>query len=470
MGRIVRSAALLQRSAGALLPWAVAVVVAAVPAPSGRGGVSATGSQLMTASGVASTATEELTEEPLPFDPAPPIGPARARVAALTALGRKLFNDPTLSASGRMACASCHDPAHGFGPPDAAPVRMGGAKLDRPGTRAVPGLTYAQFSPFFDEHHYDEDDEGDGGLDVGPTGGRTWDGRVSRARDQASLPLLSTREMANADPAAVVAKATAAEYAADLRVLYGDTIFEEPARAFAAIAEALEIYQEYPPDFGAFTSKYDAFLRGLVQLTEQEQRGLAAFNDPDRGNCAHCHISRLSTHGALPLFTDFGFVALGLPRNKFIPANADPAYFDLGLCGPEREDFADRKEYCGLFKTPSLRNVALRPVFFHNGVISELRDAVAFYAARDVSPGRWYPINKDGTVRQYDDLPAEYRENVNREPPFTRGPGDAPALTEQEITDIAAFLMTLTDGFSPDLPAAVTGSGPGLNSMKRGIQ
>ena len=49
-------------------------------------------------------------EEPLPFDPAPPIGPALARVAALTVLGRKLFDDPALSASGRMACASCHDP------------------------------------------------------------------------------------------------------------------------------------------------------------------------------------------------------------------------------------------------------------------------------------------------------------------------------------------------------------------------
>ena len=268
MRGIVGSAALLQRAARALLPCSVALVVATLPALSERGGVSTTGSRVTTTSGAGSTATEALAEEPLPFDPAPPIGPALARVSALTALGRKLFNDPALSASGRMACASCHDPAHGFGPPDAAPVRMGGANLDRPGMRAVPGLTYGQFSPFFDEHHYDEDDEGDGGLDVGPTGGRTWDGRLSRARDQAGLPLLSPLEMANADPAAVVAKAAAADYAADLRALYGDAIFEEPARAFAAIGEALEIYQEYSPDFGTFTSKYDAFLRGLVQLTD----------------------------------------------------------------------------------------------------------------------------------------------------------------------------------------------------------
>lgn len=409
-------------------------------------------------------------EEPLPFDPAPPIGPALARVAALTVLGRKLFDDPALSASGRMACASCHDPAHGFGPPDAAPVRMGGAKLDQPGTRAVPSLAYSQFSPFFDEHHSEEDDEADGGLD-GPAGGRTWDGRVNRGREQASLPLLSPHEMANPDAANVVAKVAAAKYAGDFRKLYGKKIFADPAAAFAAIDEVLEIYQENPPEFAPFSSKYDAVLLGRARLTEQEQRGLAAFNDPTRGNCARCHTSRLSARGALPLFTDFGFVALAVPRNKAIPANADPSYFDLGLCGPERRDLAKRKQYCGLFKTPSLRNVALRPVFFHNGVITNLRDAVAFYAERDVKPSGWYPTGADGTVRQYDDLPAEYRANVNREPPFDRGPGDAPALTEQEITDITAFLKTLTDGFSKTpSPVAVTGGEDHLVSTRRGLQ
>jgi len=395
-------------------------------------------------------------EEPLPFDPAPPIGPALARVSALTDLGRQVFNDPALSASGRMSCASCHDPAHGFGPPDAAPVRMGGPKLDQPGTRAVPSLAYSQFSPFFDEHHYPEDDEADGGLDAGPTGGRTWDGRVNRGRDQAGIPLLSAREMANADAASVVAKVAAANYAGDFRKLYGEGIFADPKAAFLAIDESLEVYQEYPPEFAPFSSKYDAVLLGRAKLSEQEQRGLAAFNDPQRGNCASCHVSRLSARGALPLFTDFGLIALAVPRNKAIPANADPTYFDLGLCGPERRDFTNRKEYCGRFKTPSLRNVALRPVFFHNGVMTKLRDAVAFYAERE---------------RRYDDLPAEYRGNVNREPPFDRGPGDAPALTEQEITDITVFLKTLTDGFSKaSSPVAVTGAGGDhLDSTRRGL-
>ena len=461
---------MLRSIAEALLPCALALVMVAGPALSGPSDSAVPDSHRLMGDGAASIATAEPAEEPLPFDPAPPIGPALARVATLTALGRKLFNDPALSASGRMSCASCHDPAHGFGPPNGAPVRMGGPNLDRPGTRAVPGLTYIQFAPFFDEHHY-EDDDGDGGLDAGPTGGRTWDGRVNRARDQAQIPLLAAHEMGNVDPEAVVAKVAAADYAADFRALYGETIFNDPARAFAALCEALEVYQEYPQDFGAFTSKYDAFLRGLAQLSEQERRGLAAFNDPDRGNCAHCHLSRLSARGTLPLFTDFGFAAVGLPRNNAIPANADPGYFDLGLCGPLRRDLAGHKEYCGFFKTPSLRNVALRPVFFHNGVISNLRDAVAFYADRDVHPRRWYPIDKEGAVRQFDDLPVEYHKNVNKEPPFNRGPGDAPALTEQEITDITVFLMTLTDGFSPTRqPVALMGRGADLSSTNGGLK
>ncbi|MGO8212825.1 cytochrome-c peroxidase, partial [Rhizobium ruizarguesonis] len=76
-----------------------------------------------------------------------------------------------------------------------------------------------------------------------------------------------------------------------------------------------------------------------------------------------------------------------------IPANSDPGYHDLGLCGPQRTDFAGRSEYCGLFRTPTLRNVALKQSFFHNGYFHSLRDVVSFYATRDSDPGRWYPRN-----------------------------------------------------------------------------
>ena len=102
-----------------------------------------------------------------------------------------------------------------------------------------------------------------------------------------------------------------------------------------------------------------------------------------------------------------------------------------------------------MFKTPSLRNVALRKSFFHNGVFHDLRQVLEFYVERDVRPEKWYPRNADGSIRKFDDLPARYHENINIEPPFDRKPGDAPALSSAEIDDVIAFLRTLTDGYAP---------------------
>ena len=367
---------------------------------------------------------------------------------ALSQLGRALFFDPRLSASGAMSCATCHDPAHHFAPSNARAVQLGGPRLDLPGTRAVPSLAYTAATPFFSEHYYESDEEGNEAIDEGPTGGRTWDGRADRPRDQAAIPLLAANEMANADEASVVAKVAAAPYAAELKRLHGDGIFQDTHKAFIAIGEALEAYQETPAEFSPFTSKYDAYLRGEAQLTGQESRGLAIFVDPTRGNCHLCHRALPTAQGRLPVFTDYGYAAVGVPRNREIAANADPRYFDLGLCGPARNDLADRAGFCGLFKTPSLRNVATRQAFYHNGVMHSLHDAVAFYATRDTDPGRWYPKDADGNVRKFDDLPERYQTNVNSEPPFGGKPGGNPALSEQDVADIVAFLETLTDGYS----------------------
>jgi cytochrome c peroxidase len=346
-----------------------------------------------------------------------------------------------------MSCATCHDPANHFAPTNALPVQKGGPTLDQSGTRSVPGLTYTAATPFFSEHYYESEDEGDESIDQGPTGGRTWDGRVNRARDQAGIPLLAAQEMANESEAAVVARVAAAPYAVQLKQIYGDEIFNDSHHAFLAIEDALEAYQQVPADFSPFSSKYDAYLRGEGKLSPQEARGLAAFNDPARGNCFHCHRSQLSPSGSLPIFTDYGLIALGVPRNTRIPANVDPAYFDLGACGPQRRDLANRPEFCGLFKAPSLRNVATRKSFYHNGVFHTLQDAVAFYATRDTNPERWYPVDQGGRVRKFDDLPEQYRSNISTEPPLDRRPGQAPALTEQDVSDIVVFLGTLTDGY-----------------------
>lgn len=398
---------------------------------------------------VAAIAAQSPGEERLPWGGDPPAGPARARAAAISALGQQLFFDKRLSASGAMSCATCHDPAAHFGPKNSLAVQFGGPTLRLPGTRAAPSLTYTASTPFFTEHYYESEDEGDESVDQGPAGGRTWDGRVNRARDQAAIPLLAANEMANAGEAAVVARAATAPYASQMRSIYGDAIFAEAHRAFVAIGEALEAFQETPELFSPYTSKYDAFLRGQIPLTDQEARGLAAFVDPTKGNCARCHKSQLGPAGFLPKFTDSGFVAIGVPRNGSIPANKDPRHFDLGACGPERLDLANRPEYCGMFKAPTLRNVAVRKSFYHNGVFHTLKDAVAFYATRDTNPERWYPTGRDRTVHKFNDLPPQYWSNIDVEAPFDRKPGEQPALSEQDIDDVVAFLGTLTDGFSP---------------------
>jgi cytochrome c peroxidase len=373
---------------------------------------------------LASLAMPAWPQAPLPYA-------QRLDVPALTALGRELFFDTELSPSGAVSCASCHDPKHAYGPPDADALKLG--------FRAAPSLRYLNTLPAFTEHHFDND--GDDSLDMGPTGGHTWDGRAASAREQARMPLLSAEEMGGPDAAAVAARLRAAPYAARMRALFGADVFERSdGAAFEAALLALEVFQQSPADFYPFSSRYDDVLRGRAVLGEAEARGLALFNDPAKGNCASCHLSEIRADGAFPLFTDFGHIAIGVPRNPQIKANADPRFFDLGLCGPLRTDLANRADYCGRFRTPSLRNVALRQSFFHNGAIHTLDDAVRFYAQRDTDPARWY-----GQRGKFDDLPARFHANVNTEAPFGGARGAVPSLSEAEIADVVAFLRTLTD-------------------------
>jgi cytochrome c peroxidase len=364
--------------------------------------------------------------------------------AAMTALGRALFFDASLSASGKMACATCHEPSHAFGPPNDVPVQRGGADGRHYGARAVPSLRYAQSIPSFTEHYFDDD--GDDSIDQGPTGGRTWDGRSQSAHDQARLPLFSPFEMANTGVDQVLAKVKRASYAAQFCETFGDAVFDDEAAAFKTVLMALETFQQSPAEFYPYSSKYDAWLRHETSLSSDELRGLAAFNDPAKGNCARCHPSGMR-EGAFPQFTDFGYAAIGAPRNKVIPANADRGYYDLGLCGPLRSDLANKKQYCGLFRTPSLRNVATRRVFLHNGVFHRLEDVVRFYAERDTQPQKWYSRGANGGTLKFDDLPVQYQGNVDIQAPFDRHIGDSPALSEDDIKDIVVFLSTLTDGY-----------------------
>jgi cytochrome c peroxidase len=308
-----------------------------------------------------------------------------------------------------------------------------------PGFRSVPSLRYLRFTPAF---FFDKDGT--------PTGGFNRDGRANTLADQAVRPFLSAHEMANGTSTAVAQKLASATYADEFRRVFGANVFADADTAFARARVALERYQREDPAFAPFDSQYDAFLAGKAGLSDAQMRGLALFNDPRKGNCAACHPSTRAADGSPPLFTDFTYDNLGVPRNAAIPANADPAYYDLGLCGAERTDLAARSDLCGAFKVPTLRNVATRRVIFHNGRFDSLTTALQFYVQRDTNPARWYPASTDGALDKFDDLPAANKANVNQtEVPYDRHEGEAPALTDAEIADLAAFLATLTDGYKP---------------------
>jgi len=413
---------------------------------------------------------------------------ARARIeapaaplSALAELGRKMFYDKALSGSGKLACSSCHNPEHAYAPGNELAVQLGGMTMRSEGGRAVPSLAYHDHAPPFSvgpDLKPDEDDKQAAKAaanaqntvqdvapraakaslapaakvqEVVPQGGFDWDGRAINMTDQASGPLMAANEMANKSPQALTDKLKSAAYAADMKQLFGVGVFTSPNIALGEAYFALARYQIEERSFHPYNSKYDYYLAHMVQLSEQEQRGLDLFKDPKKGNCASCHIEKPSREGKLPpAFTDYQFEALAAPRNKAIAANRDPHYFDEGLCGPWRKDYEKQVAYCGLFKTPSLRNTATRQVYFHNGVFHSLEDVVRFYVERETKPEKWYPVGKDGKVDKYNDLPLERRGNADiTDAPFDRKPGDAPALTEDEIKDVVAFLKTLTDGYKP---------------------
>lgn len=389
-----------------------------------------------------------------PAPPAPP-SPAKAPAPVRTAiqdLGEKIFNDTDLSEPRGTACASCHAPATGFANLNGS--RIGVPQGSRPkvfGTRAVIHNSYSSFTPPFSFRVRDGD--------VDPMGGLFWDGRVDTLTQQAQGPFLAAAEMNNKDAASVVAKVAASPYAGQMRTVFGPDVFKDSAKAYLHVAEAIAAF-ETTSKLQPFSSRYDQFVAGKASLTPAETSGMNLFMDPKKGNCASCHTMNPKASGPTDnLFTDFGHYATGIPRNKAIPANANPSYFDLGLCGPVRTRPAlsanvpagvSIEKFCGTFKMPSLRNVAQRQVFMHNGVFSNLRDVVSFYATRNSDPKRWY-----GAAGVPNDLPSAYLANiVTDRAPLDRAASAGPALSEREIDDVVAFLKTLSDPLPPSPGAA----------------
>ncbi|MEY3200679.1 MAG: hypothetical protein RIR70_229 [Pseudomonadota bacterium] len=351
--------------------------------------------------------------------------------AERVAIGKQIFEDPSLSASGKLACASCHIAARAHADASGGFLPLGGPNMDAQGLRSSPTTHYLFANTAF--------------RFVGnePFGGFTWDGRADSLITQAGGPFFDAAEMANADLSELMGRVRNAGWFADFMSTYQVAMSASDQTIFEAVKTALATYELGDSDYQLFNSKFDRVQEGTATFTEQELRGLAYFNDPAKGNCAACHTSSQGSDGAKPLFTNFGYYALGVPRN-LSQRTADPQFFDLGLCGPNRKDLASRSDLCGKFKTPTLRNVELTAPYFHNAAINDLTDAVRFHVSRDTSASRWYPT-VSGVVQSYNDLPVQYHGNLTRTAPFDRNASELPALSEDEISDVVAFLKTLTD-------------------------
>ena len=383
-------------------------------------------------------------------------------------VGQQLFFDTNLSGSKKLSCASCHDPSNHYAQSNTLPVQLGGTSLTTPGFRAVPTLTYKQYTPPYDDNAANPD----GVSTNAPGGGFTWDGRADTLAQQVSIPLLSSFEMANASQAAVVTVVQNANYAALFEQAYGVNVFSNTQTAFTDIGLALQQYQLEDPSFHPYTSKYDyvAVLQlsngQPVAFTAAEIRGFAVFFNPGTpqqpgGNCFACHYNGPANGGGGAEFSDYTYQALGVPRNPNIPANATrillPSYYDLGLCTAVNPNpvnayltphvLPGSGPMCGMFKVPTLRNTATRKVFFHNGVFNSLAQVIDFYNTRDTNPSAWYPT-VNGVVQNFNDLPSLYKANVDvSDVPFDLTPGATPHMTAQNIADLQCFLETLTDGY-----------------------
>jgi cytochrome c peroxidase len=265
-------------------------------------------------------------------------------------LGRKLFFDPILSANNTVACATCHQPAHGFASAQARPRGIRGRQVAR---RAPSLLNRAYGTSFF------------------------WDGRGSSLEEQALIPIASPTEMGSSVAAAVKRLRANKGYKAQFEAAFDDGVTSSNlARAIASFERVLL----------RGDSRVDRFRRNGDHdaLTARERQGLWLYES--KGRCWRCH------RGAN--FTDEGF------HNTGVSWGNKPT--DLGRYAVTKKA-ADK----GKFKTPSLRGVALTGPYMHDGSLKTLKDVVKFY-----NKGGTANPNLDAAMAPLDLSPEEIRDLV----------------------------------------------------------
>lgn len=333
-------------------------------------------------------------------------------------LGDKLFHDTSLSRDRTMSCATCHVIDSAFIDPRATNLSLGaslGDDLVSIADRNAPTAAYAQFIPKF---HFNEEE----GLFMG---GQFLDGRAKDLKEQAKEPFLNPVEMNMPNEKAVIRRVKEnLSYVISFKRLYGYDIFNDTKKAYEALADSIATFEK-SAKFAPFSSKYDKFLKGNAQLSNQELRGLALFNG--KAECVACHPG----DGHKAQFTDFSYDNLGVPINHALrSANGKgTGFIDNGLYeNPQVTDNSLK----GAFRVSTLRNIAVTGPYMHNGVFKDLATVVHFYNTRDVVGA----INPE-TGKVWEKGEVEINKNSEEL-------GDL-NLTLAEEADLVSFMKTLTD-------------------------
>jgi cytochrome c peroxidase len=423
----------------------------------------------------------------------------------IVSLGKLLFFDEDLSVNGGQSCATCHAPEVGFTGPDALMNAGGGvyqgALPNHFGNRKPPASAYAGDSPKF---HFDE-------QAGGWFGGMFWDGRATGnvlgdpLAEQAQGPFLNPLEQALPDARVLCVKVKKASYAGLFEQVWGagsldcakdvNGVYEKIGHSIAAYERSQEV--------NPFTSKFDKFwdnakaatppkdvtkikcgtggmgggMMGMgcpgggsdpnrwtafrnLGLNDTELQGLAVFNDPNRADCASCHTLEAGPDG-YPLFTDFGYDNLGIPKNPENPFYTMPAawnpdganWVDYGLGGYLKEAGYAPDIYepeMGKFKVPTLRNVDLRPsaevvkAYGHNGYFKSLEEIVFFYHWRAMMDSGMMGGGMGGGMCGMD---CENMSTMFPPPEVDQNRTPLSMFPRPQVDNIVAFLKTLSDGY-----------------------
>jgi len=276
------------------------------------------------------------------------------------ALGRMLYYDPILSGDSTQSCASCHRYGRSFSDLNAFSIGIDGIA----GTRTAPALVNPGWLPF-----------------------AFWDGRAANLEDQAREPVANPIEM-HANWGDVVARLQRHPF-------YPDRF----GRAFGtnAITQDLIVraIAQFERTMISRNSRFDRFGRNEIDLTPMEKAGRALFFS-EKADCFHCHGNVLGTD------------------HRFHNVGADPTNSD-----PGRAAVTGLSSDVGLFKTPTLRNVAFTAPYFHNARYPTLREVIEHYN------------NGVSGVANLD--------------PLIRPAGVGLGLSSTQIDSLLAFVLTLSD-------------------------